>query len=213
MPRLARVAALAAAVAIAEAGCAGAARSRSRDLDALARESAALEADARRACEGVPLGDIASGLSGLDVVRVSVLERPMRYVGNVVEGASATIRTGGRSFDSMNLIMRCRAARAAVARDPADPFAVPGAFVRVYRDDGDAVIVQIRSRKQRDAQEIVRRLNRDVPGDDGMSATNGDMSRDTGAQDAATHLPPPARPSSGSVVPPIAGPARPTWRP
>lgn len=211
MRHLVRVLALAAVVAVAQAGCAAVRRSGPRDLDALERERAALETNGHHACEGVPPGDIAPGVARLDVVRVAVLERRVRYRGDVVEGAAAVIRTTGRSFESMNLLMRCRAARAAVVQDAVDPLAVPGASVRVYRDDGEAVVVQIRSRREDGAREIVRRLSSQVPGGADMSAMDEDTSRETGTEGTATHLPPPSR--SPGTAPPMVGPARPTWRP
>ncbi len=211
MRPLARIVTFATVMAITQAGCAGAGWSRSRDPDVLERERAAAEAHARSVCQGVPPEDVAPGVSGLDIVRVAVLERPIRYGGNVVEGAAVTVRTLGRSFDSMSLIVRCRAARGAVTRDPADPFAVPGALVRVYRDDGDAVIVQIRSRTQDRALEIARRLSGPSPGRGGTDAPDAETWPAADPPDA-TQPPPPARPPAW-VVPPIAGPDRPTWRP
>lgn len=210
MQHLARALALAAVVVVDQAGCAAAPRSGPRDLGALERERAALEANAQRACEGIPPGDMAPGLSGLDVVRVAVLERPVRYRGNVVEGAAAVVRTAGRPFESMELLMRCRAARAAVVRDPVDSLAVPGASVRVYRDDGEAVIVQIRTRREDGAREIVRRLRSQVPGSEDEAARHGDASHVAETHDPAPHGRPPSR--SPALAPPSAGPARPSWR-
>lgn len=160
MPQLTRAVALVLAVGVAHSGCAASAR---RDLDARERERVAAETNAERACEGVSPDDIAPGVSEFEVIRLAVLGRRVRYKGDVVEGAAAVIATKGRSFGSLDRLMRCRAARAAVARDPSDPLAVPGASVRVLRDDGDAAIVQIRSRVLDQAQEIVRRLSGTSP--------------------------------------------------
>lgn len=209
--RLVRALALAATVAVAQGGCAAVRRSEP-DLDALERERAAIEAKAQRACEGVPSGDLAPGVSGLGVVRIAVLERPVRRGGDVVEGAAAVIKTGGRSFQSMDLLMRCRAARAAVVQDAADPLAVAGASVHVYRDDGEAVVVQIRSRRVDAAREIVRRLRLQVPDIGEPTTPPHEASQDADAQGVATPRSPPSR-SSRTTVPPRVGPARPTWQP
>jgi hypothetical protein len=200
-----------AALLVSLAGCATGPRSGQRDVGALEPERAALQANAQRACEGVPSEDIAPGLAGLDVRRIAVLERPIRYRGDVVEGAAAAIQIGERSFESMDRIMRCRASRAVVERAPTDPLAVPGASLRVYRDDGAAVIVQIRSRNEDAAREIVRRLSDRVPSDEDDAGTHRDASHFGGTHDAAPHGRPPSR--SPGVVAPGASPARPVWLP
>lgn len=115
----------------------------------------------QRACEGMPSQEIAPGVSGLNVTRMSLLERPVK-AHEVVEGAGVVVATGGRSFASFARLMRCRAARAAVTRDPADPLAVPGASLRVYRDDGNAAVVQFRSMEPDRAREIFRRVARQL---------------------------------------------------
>lgn len=78
MQPLARALASAAVVVVSQA-CGAAVRRSDPDLGALERERAALEATAQRACEGAPPGDSAPGVSGLDVVRIAVLDRPVRY--------------------------------------------------------------------------------------------------------------------------------------
>lgn len=200
--RVVRVIVLAAMVAVHD-GCA-AGRPRPRDV-------AALETSAQRTCAGVPGGEIAPGLSGLDVVRVDVLERSARYGRLAIDGIGATVRTSGRSFESMSLLMRCRAARAAVSPDPDDPLAVPGASLRIYRDDGDAVVVQIRSWREEVAHEIVRRTRARFPRREDESATNEGSSSIQERLDPELRPQPTARPSR--VVPPSAGPGRPSWGP
>jgi hypothetical protein len=200
--RVVRVIVLAAMVAVHD-GCA-AGRPGPRDV-------AALETNAQRTCAGVPLGEIAPGLSGLDVVRVDVLERPARYGRVAIDGIGAIVRTSGRSFDSMSLLMRCRAARAVVSPDPDDPLAVTGASVRIYRDDGEAVVVQIRSWREDVAREIVTRTRTQLTRREDESATNEGSSSVQERLDPELRPPPPARPTG--VVPPSAGPARPSWRP
>lgn len=95
MQRVARVIFLAAMVAV-HYGCA-AGRAGPRDVSAL-------EANAQRTCAGVR-GEIAPGLSGLDVVRVDVLERPAKYGRVAIEGMEAVVGTSGRSFNSMSLLI------------------------------------------------------------------------------------------------------------
>lgn len=200
--RVARVVVLAALVSV-HAGCA-AGRPRPRDV-------AALEANAQTTCAGVPGGDVAPGLSGLEVIRVDVLERPSRYGRLAIDGIGAIVRTRGRSFESMSLLMRCRAARAAVSPDPDDPLAVPGSSLRIYRDDGDAVVVQIRSWREEVAHEIVKRTRARFPGLEDESATHEGSSSIQERLDPELRPQPAARPSR--VVPPSAGPARPSWGP
>lgn len=79
-----------------------------------------------RACDGIPARDIAPGVSGLRVLRVSMLERPFK-AHDVIEGAGMVVAIEGRTFDSFAQLIRCRAAHAAVTRDPSDPLAVAGA--------------------------------------------------------------------------------------
>lgn len=92
------------------------------------------------------------------MTRAFVLERVSRYGSTLVEGAAVTVALGDRSPEWLASVMRCRATRAAALRDEADPLAVPGASVRVLRDDGAAAIVQIRSRNLDAAAEVVRRV-------------------------------------------------------
>lgn len=119
-----------------------------------------LEAIERSACAGIPAHDIAPGVSGLDVVRVSRLDRPAARFRKVPEGVGFVIARNGRSFDSLAGIVRCRVARAIAARDESDAFSVLETYVRIYRDDGDAAIVQIVSRDPDRAEQVIRRVQK-----------------------------------------------------
>jgi hypothetical protein len=196
-------------VSAASSGCSGGHAAASHDS---AREHHGIAADARLACQGVPAGDLAPGLSGLEVIRVNVLERIVRYRGAVVEGSAAVVRTGGRSFEVMERLVRCRAARGALVSDPLDPLAVPGASVRVLRDDEDAAIVQIRSRNVERAKEIVRRMDRHVPGRGETDTDHVNAHRHPGAEDQGSRDRQPGTTPRG-IAPPVAGPVRPSWLP
>jgi len=195
---------------------------RDEEIAAAHAEAArALLAAEKRACDGVPSRDIAPGVLRLNVIRMSLLERPVK-AHEVVEGAGVVVATDGRSFDSFAQLMRCRAAHAAVTRDPSDPLAVPGASLRVYRDDGDAAVVQFRSMEPDRAKEIFRRVARQLG--DGIGAAGehssdeqelfgGGRSREDADHDPRTHGTEP----SGTEVPggliPIGGPTGPGRRP
>lgn len=210
MRHLAGVASLVAVFAVAQAGCGAAHRSGPRELEAREQEHATAQINAQRSCEGVPATDLSPGLAGLNVRRITVLERPVKYGGEVVEGAAAVVAMGGRSFDSMKLLVTCRAARAAVAREATDSLAVPHVTVRVYRDDGEAVIVEIRSGREDRAKEIVRRLLGEFPTVEIIGATVDAASREPRSGDTATQVAPPPR-SRGGEVPPTVGPRMPNW--
>jgi hypothetical protein len=167
----------------------------------------------RSACEGIPARAVAPGLSGLDVIAVSRLDRPAKFR-EVAEGVGFVIGTAGSSFDSVERLVRCRVARAAATRDPTDPFSVAGAYVRVYRDDGEAAIVQVVSRDRDLAEEIIRRVRRSPLG--AAMATSDDGSRDGGdstlgrrperpADDPRTHGTDPGRPGQPPGVDPTGG--------
>lgn len=153
-------------------------------------ELAAAHADAanqllaveRAACEDIPAHDIAPGLSGLEVIRVSTLDRRVKFR-EVPEGVAFVVGTRGRPFDALARLMRCRVAHAAVTRDASDPLSLTGTYVRTYRDDGDAAIVQIVSRDPDRAEEIIRRVRRSGVGggltdEDGRSFDPGDAGSD-----------------------------------
>lgn len=167
----------------------------------------------RSECGRVPPGDVTPGLSGLHIVRVSVLERPVKLE-TVVEGVAVVLERNGRSYESLERLLRCRASHSALVRDPSDPLAVPGATVRVLRDDEERAIVQIRSRKSKAAKEIVRRATLiATPASDG-STVDGDIEPDaqvprTDPGERTPQQPPPRGPSApGGLGPPNAGPVR-----
>lgn len=180
-----------------------------------ARAAEVLVAAEKRACEGVAPADIAPGLAGVEVLRTFLLERRFKRQ-DIVEGAGAVVATNGSSFDAFARVMRCRLARAAVTRDPSDPLAVRGASLLVYRDDGDAAVVQFRVKEDDDrGREIVRRVARqlgseEVPGKHGSDPDDslGISPVREGDQDPRTHGPASPGPEvPGPFAPPIGGPA------
>lgn len=174
-----------------------------------------------RACSGVSSRDIDPGVSGLKVLRVSRLHRPVRTV-EILEGTGILVAIDGRTFDSFAQLMRCRAAHAAVTRDPVDPLAVAGAVFRVYRDDGDAAVVQIRASDPGRAKEIFRRVARQVNGDGEMTETHsadGEAPFGSGRSRSPAHDPRThgsgrsGAEAPGGFAPPVGGPTRPGGRP
>lgn len=172
-----------------------------------------LAAAERSTCEGIPPRAIAPGLSGLDVIRVSRLDRPVKFR-EVAEGVGFVVGTAGRSFDDLEKLVRCRVAHAAATRDPSDPLAVAGAYVRVYRDDGEAAIVQVVSRDPARAEEVIRRVKRsslgaamapsDESGSDGGDAGAG-RRPERPADDPRTHGSDPSRPGQPPGIDPAGG--------
>lgn len=172
-----------------------------------------LAAAERSACEGIPPRDIAPGFSGLEVLRVARLDRPVKFK-EVAEGVGFVVGTAGRSFESLARLVRCRVAHAAAAGDRSDPLSVAGAYVRVYRDDGGGAIVQIVSREPDRADEIIRRVKRSPLGDAMTAWDAGSSDReDSGAgrrperpaDDPRTHGVDPARPGAPPGVDPTGG--------
>lgn len=166
----------------------------------------------RSACEGIPPRAIAPGLSGLPVIRVSRLDRPVKFR-EVAEGVGFVIGTAGSSFDSVERLVRCRVAHAAATRDPTDPFSVAGAYVRVYRDDGEVAIVQVVSRDRDRAEEIIRRVRRSPLGDAMATSDEGPDGGDSAlarrperpADDPRTHGSDPSRPGQPPGIDPTGG--------
>jgi hypothetical protein len=160
-----------------------------------------LAAAERSACAGIPPAAVAPGLSGLDVLRVSRLDRPVKFR-EVAEGVGFVVGMAGRSFDDLERLVRCRVAHAEATRDPSDPLSVDGAYVRVYRDDAAAAVVQVVSRDPDRAEEIVRRVKRSplgaaMAGPEGSSWDGGDGAGrrpERPADDPRTHGSDPGRP-------------------
>jgi hypothetical protein len=172
-----------------------------------------LAAAERSACEGIPPRAIAPGLTGLDVIRVSRLDRRVKFR-EVAEGVGFVVGTAGRSFDSLAKLVRCRVAHAAATRDPSDPLSVAGAYVRVYRDDGQAAVVQVVSRDPDRAAEVIRRVKRSSLGDametsDEGSSDDGDAGAgrrpERPADDPRTHGSDPSRPGQPPGIDPTGG--------
>jgi hypothetical protein len=146
------------------------------------------------------------------VIRVSRLQRPVKFR-EVPEGVGLVVGISGLPFDSFAKLVWCRIAHAAVTRDPADPLSVLGAYVRTYRDDGDAAVVQIVSRDPDVAAEIIRRVEQWGIGfatvDGEASEGSAPLSRPVPppTDDPRTHGADPSRPGGG--VDPVGGATRP----
>jgi hypothetical protein len=188
-----------------------------RQADLAAAHAAAaerLESAERTACETVPAEDVAPGVSGFDVVRVTRLDRPASRFRVLAEGVGFLVATRGRRFDDFAAVVRCRVARAIAERDDSDPFSVHATYVRVYRDDGNVAVVQIVSRDPVRAEEVIRRVRRSgllfAEPAEGDPDASFDASR---ARSDGSIEPAPSRPGApGGGVDPIGGPPRPGGR-
>jgi hypothetical protein len=129
------------------------------DIAAAHRDAARkLEEAERASCSDLPKEQIASALAGLFVGTVDETtssggEQP------VIDGARLLVALQGRSLETVGRIIECRAARAALTDDPADPFAVAGAAVRVSPADAGWAKVEIRALgEEGSGEEILRRV-------------------------------------------------------
>jgi hypothetical protein len=168
------------AATFALSGCAALNGTRPHDMTGVAHERAADEATAkgrpelaashrdaalrlaeaeRDACRGVPTKEIAPALSGLSIGASQEIEHwPVSEGSSVVEGSRILVALEGRSLEAMGRVIGCRAARAAVNGGDKDPFAVPGASVRVSPGDAGWASIEIRSGDVMKGEEIARRV-------------------------------------------------------
>jgi hypothetical protein len=130
------------------------------ELAASHRDAARRLAEVERdACRGVPTKEIAPALTGLSIGASEDIEHwPVSEGSSVIEGSRILVALEGRSLEAMGRVIGCRAARAAVNGGYTDPFAVPGASVRVSPGDAGWASIEIRADDVMKGEEIARRV-------------------------------------------------------